>query len=172
MSAESKKRLDNPKKYVGGLIDGTYTIEISVPEETDFLNKIKPIVKDSLFPKYVKEFNDTKNEDEEFEVIDKIDAELKSKIETYGKFLEIINIDRLPNKSFVHRKLVEMCTSPLFKELMVYGLMLREKERAEERGPDMSFEPPKNVISLKELGKDPTKLDSMRPTRKEKTNSA
>lgn len=168
VSPESKKKLDNPKKYVGALIDGVYTIEISIPEENDFLKKIKPIVKDSIFPKFVKEFDTAETEEEQSKVIDKIDIELNSKMETYGKFLENIKLDRLPNKKFVYEKLKEMITSPLFRELMIHGMILREKERAEERGPDMSFEPPKNVINLKEIGDDPAKMQEVLDARKKK----
>jgi hypothetical protein len=159
INEEYKEKLDNPKKYVNNTIDGKYTIEISVPEENNFVDKIKQFVKDSIFPVYVKEFSSVSTLEEQNKVLDKIDADTEAKIEVYRKFLEVKKVDRLPNKAYVYNLMKGLCEDPIFRELMIHGMALREKERAEEKSPDMSFEPPKNVINLRDLGKDMTQLD-------------
>jgi hypothetical protein len=166
ISDEAKKKLDNPKKYVGAFINGTYTLEISVPQTVNFLEKINQFVKDDIFLKYVGEFGKTEMIEEQIKVMEKVSEELNNKMKLYAEFLNAVIIDKIPTRNIVHKKISEICKNPLFRELLQYGLSLREKERIEERCPDISYEPPTNVISLKEIGENEGKLDEIFESRK------
>lgn len=166
ISEQSKKKLDNPKKYVGAIIDGTYTIEISVPQTENFLEKITQFVRDDIFIKYVGEFGKTETKEDQNKIMEKVTEELNTKMRMYTEFLKPISMDKVPGKNIVHKKIVELSQNPLFRELLHYGLALREKERIEERCPDISYEPPTNVISLKEIGENPEKLNEIFAERK------
>ena len=82
------------------------------------------------------------------------------KLELYKKFFVVEQLEKFPTKKSIFEKLKSICDNSLFKEMVVYGLLLREKERVEEKTP--VFDPPnKNAINLKEIKQNPKKLDEM-----------
>jgi hypothetical protein len=164
---ESKRMLDTPAKYIKAMIGGTYSIEVE-PVDENFIEKIEPMIKDSIFTKFMKDFNECENDDEKQESIMKqISQELKTKTDAFNDFFKPITFNVFPSKKVVFEKMKELCDKPIIKELSIYGLCLREKERIEEKCPDQSFEMPTNVINLKEIKANPNKLDDILASRKQ-----
>jgi hypothetical protein len=170
VSEETKKVLDSPKKYIqiskdgksytGAFMDGTYSLELSVPQEDNFLKKIRSFVLDDMFKMHNKQFEQAQSEEEKLAIMNNVTTELNNKLELYKKFFDPMTIEKHPGQNFILEKTKTIISDPLFKELIVYGLMLREKERMEER--EAIYEPPnKNVFNLKELKKNPDKVDEI-----------
>ena len=69
-------------------------------------------------------------------------------MEKYKSFFNIIEYDdtKFPSISCVFKVLNEICISETMRELSEYGLLMREKERIDEKCPDISYEIPKNII--------------------------
>jgi hypothetical protein len=175
VSEETKKVLDSPKKYIqiskdgksytGALMDGTYSLELSVPQEENFLKKIKSYVLDDILKMHNEQFEQAQTEEDQLAIMNTVTTELNNKMDSYKKFFDPITIERHPSKKFVLEKIKTTLSDSLFKELIVYGLVLREKERIEER--EAVYEPPnKNAFNLKELKKNPKKVDEMFANRK------
>lgn len=164
LDAETKKKLDHPKKYYKALMDGKFTVQC-VPTDDDFLDKVKIFIEQETMLKYQDEFS--KNDDLEYQdkIMDSVVNDINLEMEDIKKFFESQlydkNNDKLPNQKYTFRRLNELCNDKIFKKLISYGLAIREKERFEDKCPDMSYEIPKNIINLREIKNNPNKLDEI-----------
>lgn len=175
ISEECKKKFTDPSKYinvlkdkktcVGTMMDGTYTLELSVPQEENFLEKIKLFVLDDILKMHNDQFEKAQSEEEQIAVMENVKTKLNDKLESYKKFFDVIQVEQHPTKKVVLEKFKTIYNNPLFKEMIVYGLNLREQERIKER--EAVYDPPnKNAFNLKELKKNPNKVDEIFASRK------
>jgi hypothetical protein len=170
MDDDTKKRLNTPQKYYKALMDGKFTVQC-MPTDEDFLDKVKSFVEQEIMLKYQDEFS--KNSDLEFQdkIMDSVVNDIDSEMNEIKKFFESQPFDkendRVPTQKSVFKRLNEMCDSKVFKKLVSYGLLIREKERYEEKCPDASYEAPKNIINLREIKENPEKLDEIMFKRRE-----
>lgn len=162
---DMKKKLDDPKKYVGALMNGFYTLELAAQQETDFLNKIKPFIEDSVFLKHMNNFMSMEKSDEMRKLIAEIKIEIENIMKNYQTFFDVIRLEKYPSQKYVLEKLSSIINDKLFGELIMYGLMLREKERADDRGQTYDA-PPKQTFDIKKLRNNPNEIDKIFDERK------
>lgn len=164
MDGESKKLLNEPRKYYKALINGKFTIQF-VPIDDNFLDKIRCYVEETILKKYQKEIENTKDEQNKDELFEKVVCEVNNEMNVYKDFLEEKQMDdRKPTPKSVYKILLRYSESPIFKMLSTYGLMLREKERIKERYPDgmnESYNIPNKVINLNKIKENPENLNAM-----------
>jgi hypothetical protein len=166
MDDESKNRLDNPQKYYKAFIDGKYTTQC-VPTDDDFLIKLKPLVERDVMIEYKDKFDNIKNDDEQDNIMEEIINKIQNKMAIYeGYFNSREYDDKIPTQKSAFNNLKNICDDPIMDELIIYGLTIRENDRIAERGDiDMKYEIPKNIINLREIKKDPSKLDEIMASR-------
>jgi hypothetical protein len=158
---ETKQRLNEPKKYYKALMDGKFTIQC-VPTDEDYIDKVKFFIERDVMMKYQDEFSKDTSIEYQDKIMDLVVEDINKELESFRKFFEEKEYqNKFPSQKNVFQVLNDICSSPEMKKLVTYGLDIREKERFEEKCPDMSYEAPKNIINLREIKENPEKLDEI-----------
>lgn len=157
------RELSEPKKYINRTISGTYSIELRADEGffDEFIQIMKPNIENQLFEKYCDQFDESElSELSELNVMlmEKISEEVENQIVEYRNMFEPIMITNSLNKKNIIDMMKNVCHHKLFPDLIRVGLFLREKERHDTKCPDQEFSPPKNVINLRDVQKNPEKF--------------
>jgi len=172
ISNDTKQELTHPNKYINRSMEGSYTLEL-VPlddiskeekpqdlKNSNFLNKIKKYLEIDTFKKNLGDF-EILGEEEQVKFVENMTNEINNKMEQYKELLQPINFTTYPKKETVIEEMKKIYSNKLFEELVIYSLKIREFERIEEKCPDISYDIPKNIINLKEIHKQPDKLDEL-----------
>jgi len=138
--------LNKPIKYFNVTLSGKFSLVVKSVDD-NFLNEITDMVREEIMRKYV----DVINENNVDEIKKRIENDLDEKMKEYNSFFEPIEFPTFPNEKKVFGKMMEMCKSLTFSELVIYGLKYREEQRAKEKCPDVSYSIPKNVIKMKDI---------------------
>lgn len=149
----------DPAKYVNKLFIGKYTLELV--SDDDFLAKyieyVQPTIESEFMEEYLEEFENA-NDDIRSQIMEKIAARTTEKLDEYRNLFEPVSLNTINRKKLV-RKMIEIYEQDNMRELIKFGLEMREKERIKKSCPDQDYKIPKNIISLKELKDNPDKLD-------------
>lgn len=168
LDEETQKRLDDPKKYYKSLMDGKFTIKcVPIDGYDEFISKLKKYMEDEIMLKHYEEFENA-DEDTQEQIMLKVTDEINNKMEKYITFFNTIEYEKFPSLKNAYETLNSICITETMNELMEYGLLIREKERIQEKCPDLSYEKPKNVINLQEIKNNPEKLREIMATRTDK----
>lgn len=172
MSDETKKKLNEPKKYYKAFMNGKFTLQV-VPSDDNFMDKVKEYVEKDVLLKYQKEIDDCKEDEEKDKIMEKIINEINGEIKSYCEFMEPQDFgDRVPTQKAAFKRLNPFCDSPILKKMLSYGLLYREKERIESRGIDEDiYKIPQNVIKLDDVKNYPEKLGELLARKKEGIDS-
>lgn len=162
ISEDTKKKLNEPKKYYKAYMDGKFTVQF-VPSDDNFIDKIKDLVERDVLLKYQKVIDSSSNDDEKDAIMDKVIEEIMYEMKEYKKFLEPQDFgDRVPTQKASFNRLNSFCDSVVFKKLLSYGLIFREEERIKSRDIDEElYSIPKNIIKLSDVKNDPSKLEEL-----------
>jgi len=145
-------QIDDFSKYYNLLMSGTFTMELLTIDD-DFLQKFLEFKRDKLEEEFMLDYIDEfeKGDDNEKDLILlKINEKIKTSLNIYEKYFEPITIEK-PRKKKIIQAMDDLFSNPHMKELINFGLKLRDKKRIEESCPDQTFEKPKKVINLKDL---------------------
>jgi hypothetical protein len=164
---DTKKRLNEPKKYYKALLYGKFSIQCVPIDSTkdEFIDKIKNYVEQEIMIKYQDDFGKSDDSDHQNAIMNLVINNINLEMAEIQNFFESQEYDeendKFPSQKNIFNKLNDICNKPIFKRLVSYSLIQRENERREEKCPDISYEIPKNIINLKEIKENPDKLNEM-----------
>jgi hypothetical protein len=161
---DTKKRLDTPQKYYKALMNGKFVVKF-VPLDDDFLGKIRPFIEREYMIKYNDALEKCVSEEEKTKMMEKIIDVIDNEMNEFTKILKEKSFEhKVPTQKEVYKVLNSYCDLPAFKKMVNYGLLMREKERLEDRYPDGTediYKIPENIIKLSDIKKDPSKLSQI-----------
>lgn len=154
LDEECRKKLDTPRKYMEGSLDGKYYVEILADE--NFIKKIKVRIEDNIITQLI-----TQNPDKSLEeFVDTVAEQVENKIKSYEDILKPTVLNRYPNKNLIIDKYMKgVCRNKNFLEMIDLGVKIRDDERRSGgKNTTFTFEPPKRIFDLKNLHNDPDKI--------------
>ena len=149
------KELTTPNKYINRLMTGKYTMEFVADDDflSKFLEKMKPEIENYFMERYVEQF-ELSDEEGKARIMETVINDVNNKLNEYRNIFEPEVVTNI-NKNKVIEKMQNIYNNKNMKDLILFGLNIREKERIEKSCPDQDYTMPKKIINLKELKENP-----------------